>query len=236
VLGWNHKLPALLGEFQSQAGESFVVHVLSSFPVEQRARALRHVEVGHIELSHSEADMTIEADLAAVRPHEFDSIVLLASDRMDTHEESDARTLLSFLVLERLLPPRGSRRAAVIVELLEPDNAELLGRGRGEVIVSPLIVSHMLAQVALRRELRVVFEDLFAAGGAELLFQPIGRYAEGAGEAAFGDLATRAAAFGEVALGVRTGLGAEELHLNPERASRWAVREGVEVATLVGGG
>ena len=57
------------------------------------------------------------------------------------------------------LPPRGARRPSVIVELLEPDNAELLGRSRGEVIVSPLIVSHMLAQVALRRELRVVVEE-----------------------------------------------------------------------------
>jgi hypothetical protein len=104
------------------------------------------------------------------------------------------------------------------------------------VIVSPLIVSHMLAQVALRRELRVVVEELFAAGGAELVFLPIGRFADGSGETAFSEISARAAARGETALGVRTGLGEAELHLNPARESRWPVRVGVEVATLVGGG
>lgn len=236
ILGWNHKLPALLREFRSHDGESFSIRVLSTLPIEQRLRALRHVDLDRIELTHTEADITLEADLAAVRPGEFDSIVLLSNDRLDTHEESDARTLLAFLVLERLLPPQGAPRPAVIVELLEPDNVELLGRNRGEVIVSPLIVSHMLAQVALRRELRVVFEDLFAAGGAELVFQPIGRFVDGGGEVDFAEIGSRAAARGEIALGVRTGLEAEALHLNPPRDSRWAVREGVEVATLVGGG
>jgi hypothetical protein len=57
-------------------------------------------------------------------------------------------------------------RPNVLVELLDPGNVALFRRRRGEVIVSPVILSHMLAQVALRRELRAVFDELFGPGGA----------------------------------------------------------------------
>lgn len=235
ILGWNHKVPSLLREFQSYGGATFVIHIVTLVPEADRARALRHVDLsdGRIRLSHAEADPTIEADLAAAEPDRHDSIILLASDRTASHEESDARTLLSFLLLERLLDPQPPTGRRVIVELLDPDNVELLGRDRGEVIVSPLIVSHMLAQVALRRELRVVFEDLFAAGGTELVFHPIGDYARPGSDVSFADISAQAARRGEIALGVRDGLRSDDLHLNPAADSRWAVREGREVATLV---
>ena len=39
-----------------------------------------------------------------------------------------------------------------------------------------MIASHVLAQVALRRELNVVYEELFAAGGAEISFRRVSDY------------------------------------------------------------
>lgn len=235
ILGWNHKLPALIKEFQSYATASFDIHVVTTVSEQERARSLRYAELDgrQIRLSHTVADPTIEADLASAAPHEYDSIILLASNRTASHEESDARTLLAFLLLERLLEPAHFAQLSMIVELLDPDNVELLGRNRGEVIVSPLIVSHMLAQVALRRELRVVFDDLFAAGGTELVFQPVALYAGSEPDVAFGDIGARAAERGEIALGIRTGIGSADLHLNPGRNSRWPSGDGAEVAALV---
>jgi ion channel POLLUX/CASTOR len=235
ILGWNHKLPALLNEFQSYRGESFDVHIVSTLPVDVRAQMLRHVQLGpdRVRVTHSEADRTNEADVLETRPQDYDTILLLAGDRTATQEESDARTLLAFLVLEGLLDEAGGAHRSVIVELLDPENVTLLGRDRGEVIVSPLIVSHVLAQVALRRELRVVLDDLFAAGGTELVFYPITDYAAGGRDVGFAEIGAQAAAQGEIAIGVRTGLGAAELHLNPGPDSRWPVAGGVEVAALV---
>jgi ion channel POLLUX/CASTOR len=245
ILGWNHKLPALLAEFQSYRGQSFDVHIVSTLAIETRLQILRHAELrpDRIRVTHAEADRTNEADVAGTRPEDYDTILLLASDRTASHEESDARTLLAFLLLEGLLEQSGAGQSgagqsgapdrSVIVELLDPENVALLGRDRGEVIVSPLIVSHMLAQVALRRELRVVLEDLFAAGGTELVFYPITDYTAGDPDVTFAGISAQAAALGEVAVGVRTGLGVDDLHLNPDPDSRWPVAPGVEVAALV---
>jgi hypothetical protein len=38
----------------------------------------------------------------------------------------------------------------------------------GEVLISPLVLSYILAQITLRPELRAVFDELFGPGGAEI--------------------------------------------------------------------
>ena len=44
----------------------------------------------------------------------------------------------------------------ILVDLMDADNVELFDDGISEVLVTPTIASHVLAQVALRRELNVV--------------------------------------------------------------------------------
>ena len=57
------------------------------------------------------------------------------------------------------------------------------------MIVSPLLVSYLLSQVALRRELATVFEALSRPWGAQIVFRPAREYL------AAGDTATDTFAF-----------------------------------------
>ena len=114
-------------------------------------------------------------------------MVLLASERLKSGAESDARTILGYLLLRELMAA-GAATASVLVELTDLDNAPLFENRRGEVIVSPIIVSHMLARVALRRELRAVFDELFSSGGCEIFFRRMVDYSLNEGEYCCADL------------------------------------------------
>ncbi len=64
--------------------------------------------------------------------------------------EADARAMVGYLQLEDLLS-EGGKRPQLIMELSDPDNRNLLTGHQSEMMISPMIVSHVLAQVALRR-------------------------------------------------------------------------------------
>jgi hypothetical protein len=119
---------------------------------------------------------------------------------------------------------------------------------RGEVIVSPVIISHLLARVALRRELRAVFDELFGSGGSEIFFRRIADYelAENRGNSAvpdagarvysFADLQRAADARGEIAIGIRrTGQDDKPgggVQLNPGRDERQRLNVDDEIIVL----
>ena len=101
----------------------------------------------------------------------------------------------------------GPSLTGIVVELMDPENTKLLVRDRAETLVSPRVISHMLAQVALRPELRRVFDELFGPGGAEIFFQPAVEYGLSGG-VRFEQVQTAAMLKGETALGLRLGGGA----------------------------
>jgi ion channel POLLUX/CASTOR len=234
VLGWSHKVPALLAELDSYPGESFHVDVISTTPGAKRERALARFDYApkRITTNHIEADFTTRSVLERAGAASYDNIVLIGSDRLGSGEESDARSLLGYLQLREMLPPQNGPH--VLVELLDAGNMSLFRKRRGEVIVTPLVLSHMMAQVALRRELRAVFDELFGPGGAEIVFRPASDYNLAGTSATFRRLESAAAEHGEIALGVR--LADSKLAtggtLNPPREREFALGPGDVIVVL----
>jgi ion channel POLLUX/CASTOR len=186
----------------------------------------------HLEVRQLQFDYTVPTLLKPMEPASYDNLLLLSSERLKSGAESDARSILAYLLL-RELTEGAEKPPSVLVELTDPDNAALFESRRCEVMVSPVIISHMLARVALRRELRAVFEELFSSGGSEIFFRRIADYAlaenpdnskvPGAGERVyrFAELQRAADARGEIAIGIRQ-VGQEDrpsggVQLNPGR-------------------
>ncbi len=177
VLGWNHRVPALLEEFASYPDEAFAIDIVSQVSAAKREKriAAEALSKEHLEIRQLEFDYTVPAFLESVDPAGYDNLVLLPSERLKSDVESDARTIMGYLLLRELMEGAG-KAPPVLVELNDPDNVALFENRRGEVIVSPVIISHMLARVALRRELRAVFDELFGSGGSEIFFRRIADY------------------------------------------------------------
>ncbi len=235
VLGWSHKVPALLHEFDGYADEQFAIDVLSQIPVEQRNTLLNRYEARPLRVParQIEGDYVAPSDLEPLAPATYDAIVFIGSDWLPSGEESDARTILGYLLLREMLRDVADA-PNVLVELLDPGNVPLFDQRAGEVIISPVLLSHMLAQVALRRELRAVFDELFGPGGGEIVFRPASSVGLADRAVRFSEIERVMHASGEIALGVRIASSTKRggVYLNPSREKEWTLAAGDAVVVL----
>lgn len=231
VLGWNHKIVPLLKEFDTYLHERFEVSILSLIPAIDRKAELRRkgVDDQRVRTTHCEGDHTSRSDLEGVVPNAYDNVVILGSDWLETHEESDARAIVGHMVLKDILG-ESIQKPKILIELNDADNVGLLQRENIEVLVTPMIASHVLAQVALRRELNVVYAELFGAGGAEIIFRPVLDYGIVDQEMDFRKLQDIVTGCGEIALGFRVAGGSIEL--NPARNRAYLLKKTDDLIVL----
>jgi hypothetical protein len=234
VLGWSRRVPALLAEMESYANEEFVVTIASRLDMAARERAIADYgpPLARVKLTEVDTDYTVPDRLAALAPTEFDTILVLASDLTETDEEADARTLVAHAILQDILPPGGSPgRPRILLELLDDLNLALVDNQECECLLSPAILSHILVQVALRRELNAVFQELFNSGQTEITFRSVEALGwRAGGRLTMADLQGRAREQGMVALGYLRAVEHAQAHggvyLNPPRDSVWTVDPG----------
>jgi hypothetical protein len=236
LLGWNYKAPALIRELDSYTKELAELDIISRTPAAERDELMQRLAVqpGRVRLQQIEADFTSASDLARFDPAAYDSVLVLASDAHEADASTDARAILGYLVLSEVLAA-APRKPHVLVELLNPDNAALFRHKPGEVLVSPMLLSHVLTQVALRRELRAVFAELFGPQGAEICFRSLREVMGEQQEVRFARVQHACAGRGETAIGLRLGAHRDlngGLVLNPERRRSWTVSPGDEVVVV----
>jgi hypothetical protein len=231
ILGWSRKVPALLKEFASYGPDAFEIDIVSATPLEQREELLERNSftapsdfLRQIKSSYNAPDL-----LERLQPQRYDNIVLLASERLTGEEQTDANTIFVYLMLCGILPKEGPT-PQLFVELLEEENLFLIERRRADVLVSPTVVSYLLSQVALRRELAAVFTELSRPWGAQLVLQPASDYLATTGPVRFEDLERAAERCGEIALGFQLAQG--RLALNPDRDADWMLEPGDQVVLL----
>lgn len=170
VLGWNRRHVALLEELAGRPDMPVEITFVSLHPAQERTSlcAPALADVTHVQCRQIEADFVVDSELAACRPEHYDSIYIATSDLIESEQEADARTVVGHLVLSRTLAT-AQKRPRVLLELADAGNASMLGSHRDDVLVPPLVISHMLGQGALRRELLAVFEALLQRDGADLM-------------------------------------------------------------------
>lgn len=236
VLGWSHRVPALVSGFGGYERDEFELDIVSTLAPQARAHELAQYggNPANVRVRQIEGDYTVPSDLARLEPAGYDHILLLGSNWLPGREESDARTVLGYLLLREQL---GNGAAThVLAELMDPGNLTLFREQPVEVFVTPQIVSRILAQVALRPELGPVFDELFGPSGCAISFQDADTLGLAGREVSFDDIQRAAGARSSVALGVRIARDAAHstggIRLNPDREKRWRLEPGDQVIVL----
>ncbi|MCO4320550.1 CASTOR/POLLUX-related putative ion channel [Aliidiomarina quisquiliarum] len=184
VLGWNSRVPKVLDELAREKNVYFDVTLVSTAPVADREQALTE-QLGENWPGVTkclQADYTNETVQQGLHPEMFHTVLLFSSDRVGTGEEADARSIVAFMVLDYLLSKlaKGRVRPHVLLELHDQSNEVYVSHSNNDVMVSSVIISHILAQVALHPYLRSVYDDLLSSHGAHLSirFLPEGLHRE----------------------------------------------------------
>ncbi|NBC03529.1 MAG: ion channel DMI1 [Bacteroidetes bacterium] len=202
VLGWNHQVPALIRELGTYTNESFQLTLASLRGLEDRKKSIDHIleTSTNVNCIHVVADYIRESELRSLHPSSFDHILFLSSDRLPDDEEADARTIVGYTLLEEVLETTG-KQPQIIMELTDPGNEMLIKNFKSESIIGPLILSNLLATIAMRRELYTVYEELFTVGGAEIIFRNIDEYNLTPRKITFRELENHIAEYDDTALG-----------------------------------
>ncbi|NBC26835.1 MAG: ion channel DMI1 [Bacteroidetes bacterium] len=222
IFGWNSRIPSLIEEMGTYKDIQFNVTITSILPAEERIKRIKAygADASKVACTHVEADFIEEAQQRALNPQNYDQILFMSSDMLADGEEADARTIVGKIILDNILDEHGKNSPNILLELANAENHHLIKSKRSEVIISPMILSHLLAQVALRRELQSIYTELFTAGGAEIEFRKHSDYNLSDGSYVFSDLENKSATYSETAIGVfksSTGDGSSRLILNPGR-------------------
>jgi len=167
--------------------------------------------------------------LAEIRPESYDAVLMIARERMGDEPIADAATLSAYLTVDKLMTGGGPH---VVAEVLEEENETLFDSERCDAIVSPMVISYILSQVALEPELGLIFQELTQSCGATILFRSLEPGMDKT-VCSFSDIAAQAAARGETAIGVVTSnAGARQTRLNPGAESRWAGEDIEQIIVL----
>ncbi len=233
-LGWNHRVPLIIKEFDSYENENFEIDVLSLIPIEERKRQLQKFNVltENIKFANLIGDFTSPFELKKAMEKDYDSIVLVGSDWLETHEASDARTILGYLVLQKILKEQNFN-PNVLVELFDKENEKIIKEENGEALFTPVIVSHMIAQTSLKREISKIYDELFTVGGAEIYFKSPKDYFLNSKKTTFNALQKEIFSKGDILIGLYyQNSQKQKLFLNPPKDEQLKLSDKLELVVL----
>lgn len=234
LIGWTDIIYDILMELDAHALAGSELTLLSSVKTEEaRERISRKMDrpLENLELHLVEGDAADPTAFEETDLCRFHSIVVLA-DEEAAEGDVDTHTLRILLRMSNLRKET-EISAHTIVELLDATNVDLLqGLGVDDVVVSPIVVSAQLAQIARQRVLGPIYRELLSAGGMEISFRPAGQYVQLGCDCRFVDLAYAAQQKMETALGLRLERDGGQVLLNPDRSTTWQLSEGDQVIVL----
>ena len=174
ILGWNDYIPQFIRSLSRDKSRKYTIHNVASRSIEERKEEIEYIlpKTAGMELNYTNDDFVRLMEREQLNVEKYDKILLAGTERLSSQEEKDARTLVGLAVLTQALSNK-STKPQIIVQLADPANGPLLERYQTDMIISPVVLSHLMAQVALRPELFAIYEELFSVTGAEIALHPL---------------------------------------------------------------
>ena len=151
----------------------------------------------------------------------FDDIIILGYPGADI-QERDAKTLLTLLLLRRILDkPEITKDINLVTEMSDDRNRRLAEISKAcDFIISDNIISTMMAQLSETRERKPVFDELFDDSGCEIYLRPVINYILPDSPVNFNTIIQSATLKREIAIGYRKFAEINQpkhygIHLNP---------------------
>ena len=212
VLGWNSKAPIALREYASYLTKGSQVNLAVTELSEEVEAEFDKIAKAypHINMEAKEIDVNSIKQLRNLKPHEYNSISILAGTG-ENAEEIDAKTLTLLLEMRQIFRDYSAETGTpvatdLIAEIIDSQETDLVIKaGVKDFVLTNQFVSKILAQVSQEPDVMSIYRDLFSADGSELYIKPISLYfpLERIGKLTFADCVLAAQHRNEVCIGVR---------------------------------
>jgi Trk K+ transport system NAD-binding subunit len=221
ILGWNRKAAVFAHELADYVRDESRIDIVVDNPsddIKQEVQALKR-ELGKLSVKLFNAKPLSREVLVALKPFTYDNVVILSQGaESGDSERTDSETIIILLLLRSIFEanPEESGRTALITEVMDSDNQELISKaGVNDFIVSNRLVSNMLAQISEEPDMKAVYDNLFEESGSEIYLKPAALYFESLPlEVSFADLLAVANKRREICIGVREAARAADIDAN----------------------
>lgn len=226
VLGWNRRVPRVIQELDAYAAPGSRV-VLGTDQEAEIGNGYANITVDVRHGNPADRSFLDSLDLGA-----YDHVVVQSNSDSLPPQQADALTLVTLLHLRHIRVSLGLR-FTIVTEMLDERNRRLAEvSNMDDFIVSDKIVSLLLTQIAMNREIMTVFEELFDPRGSEIYLKPAGLYVTPGIRTNFHTVALAASRRGETAIGVSTSDG---VTLNPRKSAMMTLTGSDRVIVLAAG-
>jgi hypothetical protein len=246
ILGWNSHIYNILQEYDTLLTTGSEI-TIASLVAPDKARALLDETLprplANAALSCVQLDYTVASRLDLLLEAGPGACIILA-DESSKESDPDSRTIVTLLLIRDFEARHPEQRLRqVVAEILYTENAELLqSHNNTDIIVSPRLVSMLLAQVSQQLMLERIYSELMNAHGNEIYLRPVGRYTRRLADCTFADVVRGASKLGELAIGLKIRAEASNpaknfgVRINPPKGIPLALSEDDEVIVISGGG
>ena len=233
LIGWTDMIHDILRELNAHALQGTEISILCGEAPEEDCRRVERLQQAvfeNLSLEFIEGDAADAAAYTGIDLSSYQSIAVFADDWGEG--DVDTRTLRILLRLSDLRK-YDKLLAHTVVELMDEANRDLIaGLGVDDVVISPIVVSAQLAQIAQQEVLGPIYRELLSAGGVEISLRPASDYVALDTEYRFEDLIYAVQQKLEIALGLRLARHNGKVLLNPPRNISWRLTEDDEVIVL----
>lgn len=178
ILGWNRRAPLIVNELDNYVWHGSKITVVSDHDKVEKDLQKKCADLNHQTVAYWNGDTTNRGILDELGIGDFDHIIVLSQTETKDVQSTDARTLSTLLHL-RDISDRIESNYSIVSEMLDDRNRELAEiTYTDDFIVSVKLDSLMLAQISENKELKTVFEHLFAARGPAIYIKPAEYYVE----------------------------------------------------------
>ena len=238
VIGWSTMGHAVLTELAQFLAEGSSIHIVAN-PELVDTTGLSSLKFGGIPVTFAQAGNDVAQLTKFASARKYNEIIVLGYRDTISVQESDAHTMMTMLLLNKLFAEEGNGvdPTRLVAEILDSRRAELARVAAvDDLVVSDNLAALMIAQISENPALSPVFTDLFDADGASVNVKPASYYATVGAQVSFAELVAAARSRGESAVGYRIAAisktdQASGVRLNPHKEDVFtiAAHDGVVV-------
>ena len=236
VMGWNDKIPDIVNEMNDYLPEGTDVWMMSEHPGGQEFITYYLRSKGRVNFHFYYGCVTSRTDITAVLGQGIEHVLVLSDEKASDWQQADARTIAALLHL-RDVSSKTERKFTISTEMQDSLNERISSVSRADdYIVSPEMVSMLMAQLAIEPRLAPVFEELFNSDGKEIYIKHLQNYGSMGMELPF-DVFLKNAwdKYGEIAIGYYHKKAEGDIplmNINPSRRDRFLVEEGAYLVVI----